>query len=122
MGRVWDVAVAHHAEGWTAEFRIPLSQLRFQTGEGRSRWGIEFQRDIARNDEKSFWAPLLPDVDGVVSRFGKLGGLSGLASPRRLEVQPYVATPADAEPGEGDDPFYARTPSSARPGRTCATG
>ncbi len=103
---VWDVAVAHQAGGWTAEFRIPLSQLRFQTGDGLQAWGIEFQRDIARNDEKSFWAPLLPDVDGVVSRFGKLGGLTGLASPRRLEVQPYVATRLTREPGDGLDPFY----------------
>ncbi len=103
---VWDVAVAPSAEGWTAEFRIPLSQLRFQTGDGPQQWGIEFQRDIARHDEKSFWAPILPDVDGVVSRFGKLAGLSGLVSPRRLEVQPYVATRLTREPGDSDDPFY----------------
>ncbi|MEP0548988.1 MAG: DUF5916 domain-containing protein [Rhodothermales bacterium] len=103
---VWDVAVASDVDGWTAEFRIPLSQLRFQTGDGPQQWGIEFQRDIARNDEKSFWAPLLPDVDGYVSRFGTLGGLEGLASPRRLEVQPYVATRLTREPGDGDDPFY----------------
>ena len=104
---VWDVAVAHQADGWTAEFRIPLSQLRFQTGEGPQQWGIEFQRDIARNDEKSFWAPLLPDVDGYVSRYGTLHGLSGLDSPRRLEVQPYVATRLTREPGDRADPFYS---------------
>jgi hypothetical protein len=104
---VWDVAVAPMEDGWTAEFRIPLSQLRFQTDEGLQAWGIEFQRDIARNDEKSFWAPILPDVDGVVSRFGKLGGMEGLRSPRRLEVQPYAASRLTREPGEADNPFYS---------------
>ena len=105
---VWDVAVAPVAGGWTAEFRIPLSQLRYQTGDGPQQWGIEFQRDIARNEEKSFWAPILPDVDGVVSRFGKLAGLEGLTSPRRLELEPYVATRLTREPGDAADPFYSK--------------
>ena len=104
---VWDVAVAPAEDGWTAEFRIPLSQLRFSTDQNVQTWGIEFQRDIARNDEKSFWAPILPDVDGVVSRFGKLDGMEGLVSPRRLEVQPYVASRLTREPGDAADPFYS---------------
>jgi len=104
---VWDVAVAPAADGWTAEFRIPLSQLRFNSEQNVQTWGIEFQRDIARNDEKSFWAPILPDVDGVVSRFGKLGGMEGLSAPRRLEVQPYVASRLTREPGDAADPFYS---------------
>ncbi|MEM1042812.1 MAG: DUF5916 domain-containing protein [Bacteroidota bacterium] len=104
---VWDAAVARNDTGWTAEFRIPFSQLRYQTGEGVGAWGIQFQRDIARTDEKTFWAPILPDVDGFVSRFGTLEGLSGLASPRRLEVQPYLASRLTREPGEADNPFYS---------------
>ena len=104
---VWDAAVAPTAEGWTAEFRIPLSQLRFRSGDGVQPWGVQFQRDIARTDEKSFWAPILPDVDGFVSRFGRLDGVEGLEAPRRLEVQPYAASRLTREPGETADPFYA---------------
>jgi hypothetical protein len=113
---VWDVAVAPMEGGWTAEFRIPLSQLRFQVDTGAQQWGIEFQRDIARRDEKSFWAPILPDQDGIVSRFGTLGGLEGLTSPRRLEVQPYVASRLTREPGDVDDPFYSENNVAATVG------
>ena len=104
---VWDAAVSSNADGWSAEFRIPLSQLRFDTRDRAQTWHIQFQRDIARGDEKTFWAPILPDVDGFVSRFGTLHGIEGLAAPRRLEVQPYLATRLTREPGEADDPFYA---------------
>ena len=31
---VWDAAVSRDASGWTAEFRIPLSQLRFSADAG----------------------------------------------------------------------------------------
>ena len=104
---IWDVAVGElPGGGWTAEFRIPLSQLRFRSGDGPQTWGIEFQRDLARNQEQAFWAPLLPDVDGVVSRFGRLDGLDGLRAPRGLEVQPYVASTLVREPGDGANPFY----------------
>ncbi len=104
---VWDVAVARTDDGWTAEFRIPFSQLRYQTGAAARTWGVQFQRDIARTDEKTFWAPILPEVDGFVSRFGTLEGLSGLSSPRRLEVQPYLASRLTREPGDADNPFYS---------------
>ncbi len=113
---VWDAAVAPSAEGWTAEFRIPLSQLRFRSGTETRPWGVQFQRDIARTDEKSFWAPILPDVDGFVSRFGRLDGIEGLVAPRRLEVQPYVASRLTREPGDAADPFYAPNDLAASAG------
>jgi hypothetical protein len=30
--------------GWTAEFRIPLSQLRYAPGAGEQTWGLQFGR------------------------------------------------------------------------------
>ncbi len=104
---VWDAAVHRTADGWTAELRVPLSQLRYQTGAAAGPWGVQFQRDIARNDEKTFWAPIDPEEDGFVSRFGSLDGLAGLAAPRRLEVQPYLASRLTREPGDADNPFYS---------------
>ena len=104
---VWDAATRRTPEGWTAEFRIPLSQLRFRSGDGLQQWGIQFQRSIPANGEESFWAPINPDEDRYVSRFGRLTGLSGLRAPNGLEVQPYVASRLTREPGETADPFYA---------------
>lgn len=113
---VWDVATATDSLGWTAEFRIPLSQLRFSPGAGPQTWGINFARDIARRGETSFWAPTLPSVNGMVSRFGELRGLSGLSSPRRLELQPYSLARLSRAPGDEGNPFYRQNDPGASVG------
>ena len=48
---VWDVATQIDSLGWTAEYRIPLSQMRY----GRQRentFGIIIDRDISRYNER----------------------------------------------------------------------
>lgn len=46
---VWEAKVRRDARGWTAEFRIPYSQLRFHDRE-RHVWGVNFRREIARKN------------------------------------------------------------------------
>lgn len=90
---VWDVATRRDSAGWTAEFRIPLSQLRFAGGngtDGGAVWGIEFGRDVARRGERSYWAPIPPDAGTFVSNFGTLTGVPVHEAKRRLEVSPYA--------------------------------
>lgn len=108
---VWDVAVRQDSLGWVAEYRIPLSQLRFRrTGPGESLiWGVNFQRRIARRDEVDTWAPLSPDVDRRVSLFGELLGLRELRPGRQLSLLPYAMVGATREPERGDDPFHRST-------------
>jgi hypothetical protein len=104
---VWEAAADRTADGWTAEFRIPLSQLRFSPPEdGEPRWGVNFMRQIARHGEESFWAPIRPDDGRLVSAFGELRGLDGLEPPRRLEVMPYVVASATSAPGDAENPFH----------------
>lgn len=104
---VWEVAVAIDSLGWTAEFRIPLSQLRFsRNDDGDLVWGINFGREIARNGESAWWSPVLPDVGGFVSRAGELHGLAGIGAARRLEVMPYAVAGLTRAPGEPGNPFY----------------
>lgn len=104
---VWQSAVARDARGWTAELRIPLSQLRFTPpADGAApTWGVNFGRILARFDETSLWNPTPPDQPGVVSRFGDLIGLDGLAAPSRLELIPYVRTQAETQRVAAGDPF-----------------
>ncbi|MEM0963801.1 MAG: DUF5916 domain-containing protein, partial [Bacteroidota bacterium] len=104
---VWSVATSRDETGWTAEFRIPLSQLRYASGRAVQTWGLQFTREINRTGERLAWAPVLPDEDGFVSRFGTLADLRGLRSPRQLELQPYVASSLTRAPGNDLDPFYA---------------
>jgi hypothetical protein len=107
---VWDAAVQVDSLGWTAEFRIPFSQLRYNVKESRENakyvWGFNVRREVARTREESYWAPILPDVRGLVSRFGELRGLAGLTTPERLEVQPYTMGSITRAPHQNGDPFY----------------
>lgn len=98
---VWVVATAIDAGGWTAEFRIPFSQLRYAAGaEGEVPWAVNFAREIGRSGEVSYWAPIDPDEQRFVSRFGRLEGFQRLPSARGLEVVPYL-TARTAWLGEG---------------------
>jgi hypothetical protein len=108
---VWQVAVSTDSAGWSAEFRIPFSQLRFNPG--RDRWGVNFQRRVARRDEWSFWQPLPPTAAGYVSNFGELAGLAGLSAPRHLEVQPYTVARMTRAPATAADPFRSNGASGS---------
>ena len=119
---VWDGKVARFEGGYTAEFRIPFSQLRYAAGSGPTTWGIQFQRDIPARGESSFWAPILPDVEGYVSRFGRLEGLRDLSASRRIEILPYVASQLTRAPGDLDNPFYSENEFRPRVGFDAKVG
>ncbi|MEL6611832.1 MAG: DUF5916 domain-containing protein [Bacteroidota bacterium] len=103
---VWDAEVSLDESGWAAEFEIPLSQLRFAGGDGPHNWGIQFARQHFRTGETSYWAPILPEVFGRVSRFGQLIIPGPLRAPQAVEIQPYVAGALTRAPGDRADPFY----------------
>jgi len=87
---VWDVATRIDSLGWTAEFRIPLSQLRY-TG-GTTAMGFGIWRDVERYRERSSWPLYHPQRTGLSSQLGRLEGMSGLSTARRVELTPYVVT------------------------------
>ncbi len=86
---VWDVAARRDSLGWTAEFRIPLSQLRFSNAPNQV-WGINFRRRIQRKGETDLWAYSSQTETGHASYFGHVLELRNLPQPQRLEVLPYV--------------------------------
>jgi hypothetical protein len=108
---VWDVATVVDSGGWNAEYRIPLSQLRFGNAEdGAERvWGFQVQRDIARRQARDTWSPWTRRDAGFVSRFGDLAGLVDIPTPSRLEIMPYVSAQATRAPGSTANPFYSKT-------------
>jgi hypothetical protein len=107
---IWDVVTRVDSIGWVAEFRIPLSQLRFGSVPGRDRiWGFQVMRDVARRNERDSWSPWTPQSPGFVSRFGDLSGLTDVPRPRRLEVVPYVSTKLTRAPGDRANPFFHST-------------
>jgi hypothetical protein len=91
---VWEGAAAVGPQGWTAEMRIPLSQLRFSR-QPRVSWGINFERIIARKNEHDLLVYTPRKESGFVSRFLALELGDELAPPRRIELLPYLSLRSD---------------------------
>lgn len=89
---VWEVGTQVDSLGWTAEFRIPLSQLRYAHAPTNT-FGFQVVRDIdRRNLERVTWPVFRVSRPGFISQLGEVVGLEGLAAPIRLEVTPYAVT------------------------------
>ena len=101
---VWDVRTQVRDDGWTAEFRIPFSQLRFTITPGEPVvWGFNIRRDIVYNAEMIRWVATPRGAQGFVSRFGHLTFEKPPAPPRRLEVQPFTLARQERVTGVGND-------------------
>ena len=101
---VWTGNAAVGDQGWTAEFRIPLSQLRF-VGAERHEWGLQVLRYIGRTKEESAWSPWPRTGSEIVSKFGVVEGIEQLRPGRRLELLPYATGGFAAMPVEAGDPL-----------------
>ncbi len=112
---VWDAAVTRDSAGWSAEFRIPLSQLRFAADEA-PEWGVQFARDLARRSERSTWSLSTPELAGFVSRFGTLRGLRPPSGLRRFEAMPFTAAEMTHRPAQAGNPFFRQDAVTPRVG------
>ncbi len=101
---VWDAATRIDSLGWTAEYRIPLSQLHY-SAKGSVTFGLLIWRTIKRHGETVTWPLYRPSRSGFTSQFGELTGLEGLTSPGHAEVTPYVVAKSAPVPASAD---YAR--------------
>ncbi|MDH3652475.1 MAG: carbohydrate binding family 9 domain-containing protein, partial [Saprospiraceae bacterium] len=117
----WEVKTQVGEFGWSAEFAIPFRTIRYRSGEGQE-WGINFRRNIRKNNEIDYWAPIPINFD--LNRLSLAGSLTGLdlKSPGNLKVIPYALTRAirDYENSDGKtkinadvggDVKYSLTPS-----------
>ncbi len=101
---IWYTATNIDDQGWTAEVKIPLSQLKF----GKSKeqiWGLQVNRRFFRKEERSVWQRVPQDAPGWVSEFGELHGLIDIEPQKQLEIQPFVVTQYDTFPEEDGNPF-----------------
>ena len=101
---VWEGAASIDAEGWSAEWRIPFSQLRFESAED-AEWGIQVTRDIARKQEICLVRIYSRDETGGPHRYGHLRGLGQVQEPSRLELLPYATTRSEHLNVAPDNPF-----------------
>ncbi len=111
----WEAAAARTDYGWSAEFAIPLSTLKYRSGESVT-WGANFGRTRRRNLEIDFWTGPL-DAQFRVSQAGDLTGLNAPPAPQRHRIVPYAlgqAQTGNRSDGQvGIDARYEVTPSSS---------
>jgi len=86
---IWDVATRIDSLGWTAEFRIPFSQLRYANMPSHV-FGFSVWRDIERFKERTSWPLFRGSKGGVSSQLGLLTGIDDITRFHRLEVTPYA--------------------------------
>ncbi|MGH7492512.1 MAG: DUF5916 domain-containing protein [bacterium] len=89
---VWQVRAKIHDQGWSAEFRIPFWNLKFNSLPLQS-WGVNFTRTIKRKTEQVNWASWSRDNGGGflrISRAGDLLDLRDLKPGRNLQIKPYA--------------------------------
>ncbi|WP_281989371.1 DUF5916 domain-containing protein [Aquimarina aggregata] len=101
---IWYAATNIDDKGWTAEVKIPLSQLKF----GKSKeqiWGLQVNRRLFRKEERSVWQRVPQDAPGWVSEFGELHGLIDIEPQKQLEIQPFGVVQYDTFPKEEGNPF-----------------
>lgn len=115
----WNVEARITDVGWSAEFEIPFTTLRYSGG-GQQQWGINFQRNIRSNNEIAFWAPL--NRQRSINRVSEAGTIEGIRTPesRNLQITPYVLarwaeggdiSGTDSDQEVGVDIKYSLTPS-----------
>ncbi|MGD2153032.1 MAG: DUF5916 domain-containing protein [Gemmatimonadales bacterium] len=103
---VWQSAVAVDSAGWSAELRIPLNQLRYNSADSVQSWGVNFSRRRLSSNERTYFALESRVRHGKVSVFGRLDNLHFPHSARRLEMRPYALASAYTAPPEAGDPFF----------------
>jgi len=94
---------ATRRRGWTAEFEIPLTTVRFRALDTQT-WGLAVERRIARKNERSYW-PFIPNNSTFYRppQAGHLTGLRRITPGANVRLNPYVAV------GAGRDFAAART-------------
>ena len=110
---VWLAKARVDSLGWTAEARIPFSQLRFSRG-GKQLWGLELRRTTPDRHEDDYWVLIPKAAAGFASYFGLLEGIDGIKPSRRLEILPYTSGGLTLQ-GKVDpiDPFNRKTQGRA---------
>jgi hypothetical protein len=88
---VWESKVKVDDHGWTAEFKIPYSALRFGKKDVQT-WGLNFVRRRQANASQLFWNELDPKKNGLMNQEGQLTGLKNITPPLRLAFYPYFST------------------------------
>lgn len=102
---IWEGVTNIDSKGWTAELRIPYSQLRFDEKE-EYVWGFQSARYIQRLNEWDYFAYQTLEESGLIRHAAELDGLRNISPPQRAEIRPYITSGYSNLPGLKNNPYY----------------
>jgi len=104
---VWEgrVYIDEAKSQWTAEFRIPFSQLRYSHISADGIWGLHIRRVIYRTNEIQDWSLIPQNRNGYVYSFGELHNMNHLPKARGIEIAPYTMGKYQHEPAIPGSPY-----------------
>ena len=81
----WESNISLQNDGWSIEYKIPLSILHYDKN---SEMGINFIRFIHHNKELNCWVLLPIEFDGEVSHYGHIKNLE-IPNKKNIRIKPY---------------------------------
>ena len=100
---VWNSAVDLNNLGWSAEFAIPFSQLRFP--DNNEYWALNMFRTIRRYREQYSWNPINIEFENYALQSGLLKGINNPETPIRLSLMPYSSIYFESYERETNIPY-----------------
>ena len=102
---VWEAAAHVDSLGWSAEMRIPYSQLRFSR-DSNQVWGLQIWRYVDQLNEQDMWSFWRRNESGGPAFYGSLEGLEITHRPRQVEFLPYAVVGQTFERAASGDPYH----------------
>lgn len=101
---IWEGKTALEDSAWTAELRIPFSQVRYSNKEEQI-WGMHIWRWLDRKNEESQWKLIPIDAPAMVYLFGELNGIKNIRNSRQVELLPYSLLKMVPATGDNNNPY-----------------
>lgn len=105
---VYEVKTTIDGNGWIAEMKIPLNQLRFSST-AKKVWGLEVMRTLFRKQEFSVWQMVPQEASGWVSLWGELHGIENIKPKKEIALTPYIMGGLEKSVKEEGNPFETGT-------------
>ncbi len=118
---VWYGKTGMEENAWTAEFQVPLNQLRYGPQEEQV-WGLHAWRWIDRNQEEDQWNLIPRQSTGRMYNLGELHGIRSLERMRHIELLPHVVSKLTSDPEVPGDPYHNGVQGSASVGLDAKIG
>jgi hypothetical protein len=101
---IWYVKTSIDKEGWVAEMRIPLTQLRFGKQDAYI-WGLQITRQLFRKGERTAWQFVSENASGWVHHFGEIYGIKDIKPQKQKDLTPYVLGKMENYKKETNNPY-----------------